>query len=83
VLEVGDSVLPIEVKSGKRYKRHRALAHVLSDPEYDIPKALVLNDKTVSEEGKIRYVPIYMVMFLKKDTLPDTMIYDVGAPVTH
>ena len=33
-------------------------------------------------EGKIRYMPIYMAMFLQKDVLPEKMIYDIGAPVT-
>ena len=81
VLEVDGKILPIEVKSGKHYKRHRALNHVMSDPEYKIGKAIVYNDDNLEDDGSRRYEPIYMCMFLKKDPLPDQMIYEVGAPL--
>ncbi len=82
VLERDAKVLPVEVKSGKHYKRHRALAHLLSDSEYDIPEAIVLNDDALKVEGKVRYMPVYMAMFLQKDVFPEKMIFDIGAPVT-
>ena len=82
ILERDAKVLPIEVKSGKHYKRHRALTHLLNDAEYDFPQAIVFDDDALKVEGKIRYMPIYMAMFLQKDVLPEKMIYDIGAPVT-
>ena len=82
VLERDAKVLPVEVKSGKHYKRHRALTHLLSDPEYDFPEAIVFDDDALKVEGRIRYMPIYMAMFLQKDVFPDKMIYDIGSPVT-
>ena len=81
VLEKDGGILLIEVKSGKHYKRHRALKRLLSDPEYEIEKSIVFNDGTLEDEGNIRYEPIYMSMFLEKDTLPEELIYDIGAPV--
>ena len=81
VLEKDGGVLLIEVKSGKHYKRHRALMRLLADPEYEIGKSIVFNDGTLENTGEIRYVPIYMSMFLEKDTLPEKLIYDIGAPV--
>ena len=81
VLEKDGGVLLIEVKSGKHYKRHRALKRLLADPEYEILKSIVFNDETLKDEDKIRYVPIYMCMFLEKDSLPEKLIYDIGAPV--
>ena len=81
VLEKDGGILLIEVKSGKHYKRHRALKRLLSDPEYEIGKSIVFNDGTLEDEGNIRYEPIYMSMFLEKDTLPEELIYDIGAPV--
>ena len=82
VLERDAKVLPVEVKSGKHYKRHRALTHLLSDPEYDFPEAIVFDDDALKVEGRIRYMPIYMAMFLQKDVFPEKMIFDIGSPVT-
>ena len=81
VLEKDGGVLLVEVKSGKHYKRHRALGRLLADPEYEIGNAIVFNDEALRDEGEIRYAPIYMCMFLEKDSLPERLIYDIGAPV--
>ena len=81
VLEREGGVLPIEVKSGKHYKRHRALNHVMSEKSYAIKEAVVFDDSTLKVENGVFYAPVYMVMFLNKDTLPDKMIYTVGAPL--
>ena len=81
VLEKDGKVLPIEVKSGKHYKRHRALSRVLSAAEYDIETAIVFNDEKLEADGTKRYEPIYMCMFLERDGLPEKMIYDLGKPL--
>lgn len=71
VVELGDKVLPIEVKSGKDYEVHRALSNIMDCGEYDLPEAIVFNNENLHQEGKLLYVPIYMVMFLQKDnTVP-------------
>lgn len=65
VIEAGNGqVLPVEVKSGKSYKRHSALTKALSSPNYLIEKAVVLCESNVSSSGKILYLPVYMVMCL-------------------
>ena len=56
--------LPVEVKSGKDYKRHSALSKVLSSPNYEIGQAVVLCEENVEVEGKVAYLPVYMVAFL-------------------
>ena len=66
VIEQGDRILPIEVKSGKDYTYHRALSNIMDCDEYDIREALVLNNDNLSVDGRITYVPVYMVMFLDK-----------------
>jgi len=59
------SVMPIEVKSGKDYKVHSALNHFLTVDEYKVCKAIVLNnERQVSVQDRILYLPIYYVMFL-------------------
>ncbi len=59
------AVLPIEVKSGKDYKRHVALNNLLKSSEYHIDEAYVLSEANVSSErregGTVRYLPLYML----------------------
>lgn len=67
VVEYYGNVLPIEVKSGKDYERHNALSNVMSSAEYALPEALVLCNGNVRVDGKVVYMPIYMLMFLEKE----------------
>lgn len=60
--------LPIEVKSGKAYKRHSALSNMVSNGFFD--EAFVLCNKNIIQEGKICYYPIYMTMFIEEKELP-------------
>ena len=80
LIEQGGNVIPIEIKSGKDYAKHSALNNVLSNPDYEIQKAYVFHNNNVNVKGKIVYYPMYMLMFLKKKTLPDDMVYkpDLG-----
>lgn len=67
VIEAGDgTVLPIEVKSGKDYEYHHALANILDNEEYNLGKAIVLCNDNVSVQGKKNYLPIYMATFIRK-----------------
>ncbi|WP_297249538.1 hypothetical protein [uncultured Prevotella sp.] len=67
VVEYKGNVLPIEVKSGKDYERHNTLTNVMGIKDYGIPEALVLCNDNIYQKGNITYMPIYMMMFLKKD----------------
>ena len=77
VVERGGGVTPIEVKSGKDYKRHNALSNVLADTNYQIEEAFVLNNENLERIGRITYLPIYMVMFMSASELPEQLIYRV------
>lgn len=59
-------VLPIEVKSGKSYKRHNALSNVLEVPNYSIDQAAVFYEGNVERDGKVTYYPIYMAGCLER-----------------
>lgn len=60
------SAMPIEVKSGKDFKRHRALDKFIDNRDYNIQKAILFsNDGNVAQVGKLVYLPIYYAMFLK------------------
>ena len=62
------SVVPIEVKSGKDYTVHSALNGFVSNEGYSIKKAFVVsNERTVTQNGKIIYIPIYYIMFFHAD----------------
>ena len=73
VIEWNGVACPIEVKSGKDYKRHSALENILSDENYDIPEAIVFSNANVEVVGKRVYMPIYMVMLLENELLKDSI----------
>jgi len=58
------SAVPIEVKSGKDYTVHSALNTFVQNEDYHVKKAFVVsNERTVTQNGKITYIPIYYIMF--------------------
>lgn len=81
VVERMGQILPIEVKSGKHYQRHRALNRIMGVADYAIPEAVVFDDSALADKGRIYYAPIYMAMFLVRETLPAKMPYEIGAPI--
>lgn len=63
------SAVPIEVKSGKDYTVHSALNTFVSNEDYHINKAFVVsNERTVTQKGKITYIPIYYIMFFNAES---------------
>lgn len=72
LLEEDNAPIPVEIKSGKDYARHNALRNVLSVPDYGIKRAYVFCHANVSDEGMIRYLPVYMLMFLRRGDDDDT-----------
>ena len=62
------SAHPIEVKSGKDYTVHCALNNLLKNPDYNIQAATVIsNEREIRQDGKITYMPVYLVMFMAVD----------------
>lgn len=58
------TIAPIEVKSGKDYKRHVAISRLVSTEDYGIHEGYVLsNAREVERSGGIVYMPIYYSMF--------------------
>ncbi len=50
--------------------------NVVDNKEYNIKRAYILSNKNTWVDDKKVYLPIYMIMFFKKDELKD-MIYKV------
>ena len=83
LVEKDGKVLPIEVKSGKNYKTHAALDHMLSIPEYRIDQALVVSNANVTNVGPVRYLPVYGLMFMEHDGLPEDEEFSVSLPTAN
>ncbi|WP_428769838.1 AAA family ATPase [Treponema sp. HNW] len=77
VIESDGKVIPIEIKSGKKYKSHSALNNVLANESFGIENAYVFHGKNVESKGKITYYPIYMLMFVQKNDLPADTVYKI------
>ena len=75
LVEHKGNVLPIEIKSGKDYTKHAALCNVMANEGYGIPVAYVFHNGNISTSDKVTYYPIYMLMFVQKEKLPEDMIY--------
>lgn len=75
LIEQGGEVVPLEMKSGKDYLKHAALNHVMGSEDYRISKAYVFHNGNVSRKGKVLYVPVYMLMFVKKEQKLKNPIY--------
>ena len=60
-------VTPIEVKSGKSYKRHSAMSKALSTANYGMDRGIVLAETNVQVGGSIDYLPVYMMSQLQYD----------------
>lgn len=60
-------VIPIEVKSGKSYKRHSALSSVLGVENYKLEGGVVLCSGNIERKGKVLYLPVYCASLFKNE----------------
>lgn len=81
LIEHEGSVIPIEVKSGKSYARHHALAQVMKNEQYEIKQAMVFSNSNVYTENNILYYPIYMIDFMEKDNQMQEAIYELDLSI--
>lgn len=75
VIVQNGEVIPFEVKSGKDYERHNALNNVLEVKNYEINKAYVLCNDNIQVKGKRIYLPIYALMFIHKNPIPEKQVF--------
>ena len=74
VIEMGGKVVPIEVKSGKSYKSHKALNKFMDVADYHMEKAYVFSVGNVETEGTVIYLPIYMCYLLKEPKIGQMIV---------
>ena len=67
----------IEVKSGKDYKKHKALDNIRSVKEWKIQDSIVLCRGNLEVDGSVTYLPWYMFIFVCPDVPPQGLIYEV------
>lgn len=78
LIERNGKIIPIEIKSGKDYYRHNAMDNVLDQPEFGIEEGYVFCNGNIEITGKITYFPIYMLMFLQKEELPEEILFETN-----
>lgn len=74
LIEMGGKVVPIEVKSGKAYKSHKALDNLMSVSDYHLEKAYVFSTGNIETEGTVIYLPIYMCYLLKEQKIGQMIV---------
>ena len=77
LIDYDTDIIPIEVKSGKDYKRHSALDNLLSNKDYNISKAYIFSNGNVEIKDKRIYLPIYMVSFMSKEREREDTIFKI------
>ena len=76
LIEMGGKIIPIEVKSGKDYKSHKALDNYMKVPDYHLESAYIFSIYNVEKDGNIINLPIYMCYLLKEPKI-DPLIVDL------
>lgn len=73
----GQDILPIEVKSGSDYKRHRALDNLMAVGEWGLNRAVVLCPGNVEQEGEVLYLPWYALSFAPNHETDESLIVEL------
>lgn len=74
VIEMNGKVVPIEVKSGKTYKSHKALNNFMDIQDFHMEKAYVFSIGNLEKEGNVTYLPIYMCYLLKENKIGQMIV---------
>ena len=72
IAETADGVTPIEVKSGKDYKKHAALNHLLE--KYKFNKTYVVSLNNIESNNNITYIPIYLTSMIFDNKIEDVLL---------
>lgn len=77
VIQKGNEICPLEIKSGNSYKSHAALAYALKKENWNISKGYVFCNGNIEETQEVLYLPWYMSMFFVQDKIEKGYIVDV------
>lgn len=74
LIEYDSQIVPLEIKSGKDYKKHKALDNLMNSKEYSINKAYILSLSNIEVDKSNIYLPIYMTGLFENSKLEDVII---------
>ena len=74
LIEYGNQIVPLEIKSGKSFRKHKALDNLLNSEEYSIDKGYVLSQSNMEVDGRCVYIPIYMAGFFGNNQEADVIV---------
>ena len=77
IVQKGKSAVPIEIKSGNDYTKHKALDNLIAKQSWNINSGIVFCKGNLEIESSITYYPWYMSMFFKQETLPEHLKVNV------
>ncbi|MBP5295944.1 MAG: ATP-binding protein [Bacteriovoracaceae bacterium] len=77
LLQDGQQVVPVEIKSGADYKKHTSLTKLMAAKNKMMAQGIVFCGGNVEVDGNIIYLPWYLVMFLQKKKIPSGLIFKV------
>lgn len=80
LIQKNNSLVALEIKSGKDYHRHAALQKILYNEDWDINEGYVFCIGNIEIDGKTTYFPLYMIQFLKQVSLPDELVVNIDLP---
>ena len=67
LIEYKNKIMPIEIKSGKEYKTHKAFDNLINKYDKSIVSPIIFSTENLFIENGILYAPIYLVGFIKQD----------------
>lgn len=77
IVQKGKSAVPIEIKSGNDYTKHKALDNLIAKQGWNINSGIVFCKGNLEIGNGITYYPWYMSMFFKQETLPEHLKVNV------
>lgn len=77
VVQSGTHIKLVEVKSGTDYKKHTALNNLRRVQEWNFEESYVFCRDNVQTEDGVKYMPWYMIMFLRPPSAPRGRTYEV------
>ncbi len=60
LIEYDNRIVPLEIKSGKEYKKHKALDNLLNSKEYSIDRGYIISLSNIEADDRCIYIPVYM-----------------------
>ncbi len=74
LIEYEGKIVPLEIKSGKNFRAHKAIDNLLKADEYAIDKGYVLSLSNVEAGEGCIYLPIYMAALLGRRRGADVIV---------